>query len=243
VVREAVGLHREEGSGTDMQGEMGGFNALGLELLKDAWGEMEPGRGCGYRPGIPGVDRLVSLLVCLGRGTFGALDVGGQGQFAVEGGEVEDVAFEAELAMSLVVLGEDSGRKWGGSGAQVEQGPGADPFSGTEEGPPGPGRGFLEEEDFNGAADSATAVHFLPPESGGDDLGVVEDEEITGLEECRKGSEVGESAGAGRPVQDQKSGCIPFRSRMLRDQLRRQVKIEVGNQHGGGREAQGSGVG
>jgi hypothetical protein len=30
---------------------------------------------------------------------------------------------------------------------------------------------------------------------------------------------------------------------MLRDQLRRQVKIEFGNQHGGGREAQGSGVG
>ena len=30
---------------------------------------------------------------------------------------------------------------------------------------------------------------------------------------------------------------------MLRDQLRWQVEIEVGNQHGGGREAQGSGVG
>lgn len=121
----------------------------------------------------------------------------------MEGGEVEDVAFEAELAMSLVVLGEDSGRKWGGSGTKVEQGPGADPFSGAEEGPPGLGRGFLEEEDFNGATDPATPVHFSSPESGWDDLGVVEDEEIAGVEVVEKGAEMGEGPGAGRPVEDQ----------------------------------------
>lgn len=243
VVGEAVGLHREEGACPDMQGEMGGFDAAGLELLKDPWGEVEAGRGCGYGPGVPGVDRLVSLPVGLRGGTFGTLDVGGQGQLAVEGSEVEDVGFEAELAMSLVVLGEDSGRKWGGRGTKVEEGAWADPFSRAEEGPPGPGRGFLEEEDFNGAADAATPVHFSSPEPGGDDLGVVEDEEIPGVEMVEEGAELGEGPGAGRPVEDQQSGCIPFRSRMLRDQLRRQVKIKVGNQHGGGREAQGSGVG
>jgi hypothetical protein len=243
VVREAVGLHREEGAGPDMQGEMGDLDAARLELLKDAWGEVEPGCWGGHGTGVPGVDSLVSLSVGFRGGTFGALDVGGEGQLAVEGGEVEDVAFKAELAMSLVVLREDSGRKWGRRGTKVEEGPGADPFSGAEKGPPGPGFGFLEEEDFNGAANPATAAHFSPPESGGDDLGVIEDEAIAGVEMVEEAAKMGEGSGAGRPVEDQKSGCIPFRSRMLRNQLRWQVEIEVGNQHGGGREAQGSGVG
>lgn len=121
----------------------------------------------------------------------------------MEGGEVEDVAFEAELAMPLVVLGEDSGRKWGGRGTKVEEGAWADPFSRAEEGPPRPGLGFLKEEDFNGAPDPATPVHFSPPESGGDDLGVIEDEEIPGVEMVEEGAEMGEGAGAGRPVEDQ----------------------------------------
>jgi hypothetical protein len=243
VIRDAVCLHREEGPGPDMQGEMGGFDAPGLEFVKDAWGEVQPCRGRGHGPGVPRVDGLVSLPVGVGGGTFGALDVGRQGQLAVEGGEVEDVGFEAELAMSLVVLGEDSGRKWGGRGTKVESGPGAYPFSRAQEGPPGPRRGFLEEEDFDSTAGRATPVHFSPPEAGGDDLGVVEDEEIAGMEMVEEGAEMGEGSGAGRPVEDQKSGRIPFRSRMLCNQLRRQVEIEIGNQHGGGREAQGSGVG
>jgi hypothetical protein len=243
VVGDAVGLHREEGSGTDVQGEMGGVDVPGLEFLKDAWGEVQPGRGRGHRSGVPRVDGLVTFAVCFRCGAIGTLDVGGQGQFAVEGGEVEDVAFEAQLAMSLLVLGEDSGRKWGGRGTKVESGAGADPFSGSEEGPPDPGFGFFEEEDLDGSPNAAPLVHFSPPKTGGDDLGVIEDEEIAGMEMVQDGGKLGEGVGPGRPVEDQKSGRIPFRSRMLCNQLRRQVEIEIGNQHGGGREAQGSGVG
>jgi hypothetical protein len=52
-----------------------------------------------------------------------------------------------------------------------------------------------------------------------------------------------ELAGAPGPVQDEEARSIPFGSRALSDELRRKVEIEVGNQHGGGREAQGDGLG
>ena len=51
--------------------------------------------------------------------------------------------------------------------------------TGAEHGPPIQGRYFLKEQDFHIAAGRL----FSPPPSGGENLGIVEDEDIAGLKE------------------------------------------------------------
>jgi hypothetical protein len=148
-------------------------------------------------------------------------------------GEGQDIALESEQAMSLLILGDDSGGEGGGRRAKVEQGSRTDPFPGAEEDPPFPGLGFFEEEDLHGA----TTIHFSTSEPGGDDLGVVEDEEIARLEPLPEVGEGGVIAAVGVTFEDEQAGGIPLRSRVLGDQLGGKMKVEIGDQHSGPRRA------
>jgi hypothetical protein len=121
----------------------------------------------------------------------------------------------------------------------VEFGAGADPLPGAEQGPPFAWIRFVEEQDFDGA----TPDHFSPPEAGRDDPGVVENEEITRAKPAPQLGETVELAGSAPSVQDQQARSIPLGGRTLSDELGRKVEIEVRNQHGGSRKAQGDGLG
>jgi len=149
-------------------------------------------------------------------------------------GKAQDIAFESEQAMPFVILGEDGGGEGGRGGAELQRGARSDPFPRAKQRPPLPGLGFPEQQDLHGP----TTSPFSTAEAGGDDFGVVENQEIARTQPV---PEVGEGRVmplAGLTFDDQQARGIPLWSRVLSDQLGGKVEVEIGDQHSGRRKAQ-----
>jgi len=111
VVGDVVALDREEGAGADVEGEVGSLNPGVGELLEEFRGEMESGGGSGDGSGLAGVDGLVAMAILGGGRSLGAMDVGREGDFAMDFGEGEHVGFELEEAMTFRVFIDHDRRK------------------------------------------------------------------------------------------------------------------------------------
>ncbi len=196
---------------------------------------MEPGRGGGDGAGRVGVDGLVAEAVFGVDRRGGAFDVGGQRDLADLREEVQDIGgvFESESGLAFAVFLKDFGVQGGGLAVGFEEGDfgaWADTFAWADEGPPVVALDFLGEEDFEGAAGAG----FMAAETGGDDAGVIDDEDVATAEE---GGEVGEAEvleGAGGAVHGQEPGLVTFPSGELGDQLGWQVIVELVRAHGQG---------
>ncbi len=201
VVSEEVDLDREERAGADVEGEVGGLDAGLVEGLDEFRGEVEAGGGSGDGSGVAGIDGLIPFLVEAGGRAGGTLDIGRQREFAVTFGEGYGFGFEEEEAMTLCILVEEGGVEGIGIGAEAEGGAGADAFAGAEQDPPLERGGFFEEQDF----DLAPGIGFEAADASGDDLGIVEDQEITWAKPLKQAGEVGIVVLTGGSVQDQEA--------------------------------------
>jgi hypothetical protein len=239
VVGDAVDLDGKEGAGADVEGEVGDLDAALAEGMDEFGSEVKAGGGSGYGTGVACIDGLVTFLIQTGRGAIGPLDVGGQGEFAVAFGEGDGVRVESEEAMTFGILFEQGGVEGVGIGAETELGTWADAFAGAEEGPPLEWGGFFEEQDFY----LALGIGLMSAKACGDDLGIVEDEEVTGLEPALEIGEPGVVSKPGGAVEDEEAGGIPVEGRRLSDEFLGEEVIEVSDLHDEGEGSTGGASG
>lgn len=239
VVGEEVDLDREEGSGADVEGEVGGLDALLAEGLDQFGGEVQSGGGGGDGSGMAGIDGLIPFLIQAGGGTGGPFDIRWKREFAVTFGEGDRLGSESEETMTLGILVEECGVEGIGIGAETELGTGAYPFAGSEQDPPFERGGFFEEQDF----DLALGIGLMSAKAGGDDFGIVEDQEITGSEPMLEIGEPGVVVKPGGAVEDEEAGGIPLEDRRLGDEFLGEEIIEVSDPHDGGEGSTGGASG
>jgi hypothetical protein len=70
-------------------------------------------------------------------------------------------------------------------------------------------------------------------EAGGDDAGIVEDEDVASLEKIGEVLELTVFDLAGVAMEDEEAGLIAAGGGLLGDQFRGQVVMEIGGSHGG----------
>ena len=98
---------------------------------------------------------------------------------------------------------------------------------GTQHDPPIVDRVLLEQQDLKLPA----RVRIHAAEAGGDHARVVEHQEIAGLQVLEQVAEPAMLDLAGVTMQNQQTRLVALRRRRLRDQFRRQLKIEIRGSH------------
>jgi len=83
----------------------------------------------------------------------------------------------------------------------------------------------------------------MSAKTGGDDFGIVEDQEITGSEPMLQIGEPGVVAESGGAVEDEEAGGIPLEDRRLSDEILGEEIIEVSDPHDGGEGSTGGASG
>lgn len=225
---DGVGLDGEEGSRPDVEGQRCGEDARLTQALQEAWGEMEAGGGGCDGAGFPCIDRLVSILIDGLVVPGPPLDIGGQGHFAMQRREAEDVAVEFHEHRPVRVLAANGGMQGGFGRAEAKGGAGADPFGWPQEGSPNTGSCFFEQQQFDGSL----GFGFATPQACRDDLGIIEHEEVAGPEPSSYLMEASLMARGGGPVEDEEPGLVAMSTGMLGDTFRGEMEIEVGDAHG-----------
>ena len=176
-----------------------------------------PAVGGGDGPRLLRIDGLVALAVLRGRRP---LDVGRQGCFTDRPEQRLDRFVEAEPeAAARAFL--DSGRR---PAVQRDAGAPVHPPSRTQQAPPFGLRRALDQQDLDPAAGRPTR-----PESGGNDPGVVDHEQVARIEQVRQVAEGSFRRGAAHDEQATLTAC----SRVLGDRFRGQAVVEVGRLQAG----------
>ena len=99
MVRDFLRLHRAEGTKAHMQRDKGLADTLFTDLFQKLPGKMQPGGRCGGGSHLPGIDRLITLLVLQLR-----LDIGRQRHLAQTLQNLQENALVVELHHPVSVL-------------------------------------------------------------------------------------------------------------------------------------------
>jgi len=243
---DADGLKRSQ---ADVQRDFGGFNAAVADAVEDLRREVKAGGGSGYRSALFGVDGLIAVAIVRG---VRARDVGRQRDVAdlIECGEEIVHAMsgrEADAALAEFGAGQDLSLKFVAIRLAEEQAfADADLASGTDQAFPviGMGGELTGQQNFDasvgdiagrrimsayGVSAGACAAAIDP---GGEDAGIVENDEVTGAQQVREVAELAIGIVAGCTLQVQHAGAVPDTERGLGDELGGQIEMEIRNQHG-----------
>jgi hypothetical protein len=226
VLLDAVGLHRLERPDPDVERDAGRLHATRPERVEQLGRQVEPGRRRGDRARLPRVDGLVVLRVALVGSASFPVDVRRERrrpdawQGFLQRGPREGDAVVARLSLR--------GHGAEEPGPEVERPARLRPAARLGEALPRRGVVRLFHEEELGPA----PLRVEPEEAGGDDAGVVDDEEVARLEEARQ---VGDA-----PVRERARGAIERHEPRgaagrgaLGDRPRGKVEVEVGDVHGG----------
>ena len=203
-VGDALDAERRECAQANVQGQARDLNTLGGDLVLEFGRKVQAGGGRGYGSAFARVNGLVALAIIL---LIAAVNVGRQRDVAdaIEGSvEIVD-RLEAEEAVAVLAAFEDFGLEFDGAGWRGEHENLADGdfASGTDERAPAVIPGRLGEHDFNTAggrlATPATKTCRWGPrnlvfaaqrasgvEARGDHAAVVENQQISGMEQRGK---------------------------------------------------------
>lgn len=211
-----------EGAEADVEGDLGGFYATVVEAGQNLRREVKTGGGCGDGSALAGVYGLIAVAIGAG---IGAGDVGRKRDVADCFHASEEVVHrgETDVALAKLAAGDDLGLELVLI-AEEEMLSDSDLASGANEAFPIV-RFALQlscEQDFDTAAEEVARGRILRAErlglkagaaskkAGGEYAGVVEYQQITGVEEVGKIAKmaVGESAGGGREMQEARAGAI-----------------------------------
>ena len=203
VIAKIGGFDRAKSAKTHVEGD----ESVG-ESGEELRGEVEAGGGGGDGAGDFGVGGLVGgdvggAEIGLAVGFAGFEDVGGE-RGTAEGVEVKifDEGADEELAAGDGFFDAEGGRGGRGAleGVGKEVGAGGESLGRGAEGGPPARAGFLEKEEFRAVLGADQA--------GGDDLGVVEDEEVVGLEQVGQIPDLMVLKGLGMTIEDKEAGRV-----------------------------------
>ena len=231
-VFDAIHSDGRKGAEADVEGDVGDLDAAVGDGLEDFRREVQAGGGRGDRAGLAGVDGLVALAVF---GSVFAVNVGRQGDVAgaLERGVKVGNGLEADGALAVFTMGDDLSLQ--AAVAEADDFAGEDFAPGADEGEPLPLGELLGEHDLDAAGDVVAGLGMeagaLAVEAGGDDAGVVEDEEVAGLKEGGKVAEVAVGEGSGGAVEGEHARGGAVGEGFLRDEFRWEVEIEFGDEH------------
>jgi len=187
---------------------------------EERFGEME---ACGRRRDTSRLAREDGLVALAIEGRIGSIDVGRKGQPAEPFEKLEDIGLplESHGAGAIRMDGHDSAVL---GLAELHHRPRLELSARADHGAEFLGvQGFREEVQDLGPAPARGS----PEQSGGKDPAAVHDQEIALPEQIGEPGEAVMLDRAAASVQGQKARGVPVGERFLRDQLRRQVEIEV----------------
>jgi hypothetical protein len=209
-----------------MEGDETYLDSARADFFEEAGREMEARCGRRHAARGAGIDGLIPFAVLRLRGLSG--DVRGEGDFAEDIQLTKNVA-DIREPQEAVAGGVDfldgggyAGRVAGGiekDDASAKAGAAAR----SEHGPPEISLKFLQQEDFKAAA----GLEVESAKAGGDDAGIVQDQDIAGVEEFREGLELAVLDGMGIAAGDQEARLVADGGGPGRDQSGRYVEIEV----------------
>ncbi len=220
VVGDGFSVHTCEGAGSDMQQDFLDGDAALPEPVQEAFGEMETCGRRGDASGFVRIDGLISLAV---EGAVRAADVGGQRKMAKALKEIENrrPTFKDHGARSIGMDGRDS---TGLVFAKGDDGPDAKLAARPHQRPKLVGTGGLWKEVQNFRVAAAPGVAEEP---GGKNATSVDDQQIAVGQEVgqiRKRAVLDRPAGSAK---HHEAGRVAARERLLRDELRGKVEVEV----------------
>ena len=213
---------RLEGAEADVKGDFRGFDAAVAETGERLRSEMETGGGGGDGPALAGVDGLVAVAIT---GGIGAGDVGRERDMAdlLDAGEEVVCRSEVEVALAKFAAGDDLGLEFVVV-AEEKVLADADFAAWTHEAFPivRIALQLPSEQDFDTAAEEVTRGRILRAErlglktgaaskkASGKYAGIVEYQQITGVEKVGKIAKVAvsERAGGGGQMEEARAGAI-----------------------------------
>ena len=231
-VFDAVYADGLEGAEADVECDVGGLDAALPEGFQNLWREVEAGGGRGDGAGLLGVDGLVALAVFW---AVFAMDVGRERHVAdaVEGGVEVGDWLEADGTLAVFAVGDDFCLE--AAVAKADDFSGEDFAAGADEGEPFPLGELLGEHDLDAAGGVMAGLGMeagaLAVKARGYDPGVVEDEEVAGLEEGGKVAEVAVGEGSGGAVEGEHARGGAVGEGFLRDEFFGEMEIEIGDEH------------
>jgi hypothetical protein len=212
-----------EGTESDVEGDFRRLDAAVAEAGKNFRSEVEAGGGCGDGSALAGVDGLVAVAI---DGGIGAGDVGRERDVADCFHACEEVVHrgETDVALAKLAAGSDLGLEFVVLAEEKKMLADADFAAWTDKAFPivWIGSQPAGQQDFDTAAEEVARGWVLRAErlglkagaaskkAGGKYAGVVEYQQITGVEEVGKIAKVaaGESAGGGGEMQEAGAGAI-----------------------------------
>jgi len=241
VILDAIDADRLESSQADVQRDVGGLDAALTDSVENLRGEMEAGRGRGYGSALLRIDGLIALAIARG---IWARDIGRERDVAdaIEGGEEIIVILErleAEVALAELGARQDLGLQVVGLQviglqfillAEEKAFADSDFAPGAHQALPivGLGGELASEKDFD--APVSTFAAAIKP--GGKNAGIVEDDEIAGLQEVGEFAEQAMGIAAAGSLQVQHAGAVARGEGLLGDEFGGKVEVEIGNPHG-----------
>ena len=223
VLGQLVHAHRLERAGADVQRDVAAVDAARLQGVQQRLVEVQAGGRRGHRAGLAREHRLVARVVV--RPSF-AMDVGRQRQATgvLQPGLERLVDVEGQ-AIELALASEHFGVA---AGIQRDAAAGLRRLARAHLRPRlVPGQQAFDE-DLDAPAAGLRAV-----QAGRDHARVVEDQQVAGLQQVRQVADAGIAQGRGRGRHHQQAARGALGQGRLRDQLGRQVVMEVGALQGG----------
>jgi hypothetical protein len=222
VIFYGFGPDRLERPVTHVQQDFAYFHPPALQPVEDLGRKVEPsGRGRD-RPRVTGVDRLIAQPVLGRKRTGGTAYVWRKRRFAYlfEPGRQVQIAFESQQAQRAFSHVDDAGLKI----AYLQLLAAGSLAPGSQKRQPMISGFSPNQKDL----DLFLFPRPVRSQARRKDTGVVDDQEVSGIEDFRKLPEDAMLPGAGVPVDHHHAGFIARGKRMLRDEPLGQFEIEVG---------------
>lgn len=212
----------------DVERDEGEADASLAQCLKDLGRVMQSCSGRRQRTGLGGIDGLVPVEILSARALLIPPDIRRQWHFAQGFQLIHDVmdALEADPDMPFLAFFDDLGgdaRCLSRSIEQFKSIPGLESFGWSEQGPPVVGLIFPAEQEFN----LSPGFRFEGVQAGGDDFGIVQDQEISGPEQGGQFGEVAMRVRTGGAVDGEQPRRFPPGHRLLGDAFLRQRIVEA----------------
>ena len=252
VILNTIDADWLESSEADVQRDLGSLDAALTNSVENLWSEMETGGGRRYRSALLGINGLIALAIAE---RIRARDVGRERDVAdaIEHGEKVIVILEevkANVALAEFSACEDLGLQFIGVQfiliAEKEAFADSDLAAGTNQALPvvGIDGELAGQKNFDAAvkeiasgriarANRLGASAFAAAEEPRwKDAGVVENDEIAGLQKVRKFTEQAIRIIAAGSLQAQHAGAVAGGEGFLGDEFAGKVEVEIGNPHG-----------
>ncbi len=252
VILNTIDADWLESSEADVQRDLGSLDAALTNSVENLWSEMETGSGRRYRSALLGINGLIALAIAE---RIRARDVGRERDVAdaIEHGEKVIVILEevkANVALAEFSACEDLGLQFIGVQfiliAEEEAFADSDLAAGTNQALPvvGIDGELAGQKNFDAAVKEiasgriaranrlGVSAFAAAEEPRWKDAGVVENDEIAGLQKVGKFTEQAIRIIAAGSLQAQHAGAVAGGEGFLGDEFAGKVEVEIGNPHG-----------